>query len=310
MSYAAVKTRMERGEMIILDGAIGTEMCRRGLTWEGHKVESEPDAIRSIHADYILAGADILSTNTFQLAKRSFLNHFADLEHMRHIGAQHLETCAAGLIRDAVQLALEARRRSSRPAEVAVAGAMTTLEWCFRPDLAPEENAMRAEYREIISDFKAAGVDLMLFETVNRWQEAKVALEAARELDIPAWVSFVPDWRARLLSGESVAQMVCQLEPLAPDAILFNCAPPADCTLALRELAKHSKRPFGAYAHIGRFDPPDWMFTDEYPPQKYLEAATEWVAAGAQLIGGCCGTTPDHIRLLKDALPRRAAVHA
>jgi len=69
-------------------------MLRRGVTWEGHKVESEPDAIRSIHLDYIRSGADVISTNTFQLARRSYMNHFADLDHMRHIGAPGLETRA------------------------------------------------------------------------------------------------------------------------------------------------------------------------------------------------------------------------
>ncbi|HLW80072.1 MAG TPA: homocysteine S-methyltransferase family protein, partial [Terriglobia bacterium] len=67
--YQKLKDRMDRREIIILDGGIGSEMLRRGVTWEGHKVESEPDAIRSIHADYIRSGADVISTNTFQLAR-------------------------------------------------------------------------------------------------------------------------------------------------------------------------------------------------------------------------------------------------
>ena len=93
--YEKLRDRLAGREIIILDGGIGSEMLRRGVTWEGHKVESEPDAIRSIHADYIRAGADVVSTNTFQLARRSYLNHFADLDHMRHIGAPDLEHRAA-----------------------------------------------------------------------------------------------------------------------------------------------------------------------------------------------------------------------
>src|SRR6266571_1990864 len=89
--YARLKERLGRREIVILDGGIGTEMLRRGVTWEGHKVESAPEAIRSIHADYIRAGADVVSTNTFQLARRSYLNHFTDLDHMRRIGAPDLE---------------------------------------------------------------------------------------------------------------------------------------------------------------------------------------------------------------------------
>ena len=156
-------------------------MLRRGVTWEGHKVESEPDAIRSIHADYIRAGADVISTNTFQLARRSYANHFADAEHMRHVGAQDIPTRAPLLIREAVKRALEAREQS-RQDGVAIAGAMTTLDWCFRPDMAPSAEDMRGEYSENIAAFKDAGVDLMLFETFNSSKEARTAVE---DLDSP-----------------------------------------------------------------------------------------------------------------------------
>ena len=309
MSYQAIRKKLERGELVILDGAIGSEMLRRHLTWEGHKVDSHPDIIRSIHADYVTAGADVISTNTFQLARRSWLAHFRDAEHMHHIGAPGLEKRAGPLIHDAVALARQARDASPRKNEVAVAGAMTTLEWCFRPDLTPALDAMRAEYRETISHFVDAGVDLMLFETFNRWREAQVAVEAARQLGIPAWVAFVPDWQGRLLSGESIAETVEKLKPLAPDAILFNCAPPPDISRALVELRRTYKGPAGVYPHVGRFDPPDWMFTDEYPPEKYLQEARRWVEQGATIVGGCCGTTPMHIEALRRGLATTNSFH-
>jgi len=262
--YAKLKERIERREVIILDGAIGSEMLRRGVTWESHKVESEPDSIRSIHADYIRAGADVVSTNTFQLARRSYLNHFADRKHLRHIGAKNLEKRAAVLIREGVERAREARDQVGRP-RVCIAGSMTTLDWCFRPDRAPTPREMRGEYRETIGAFKKAGVDLMLFETFNSSREARVALEAAREVGVPAWVGFVCDWKGKLLNGETMAQVRKGLCGVEPDVLLFNCAPVPDVTRALGELAKVYERPAGAYAHVGRFDPPDWMFTDEYP---------------------------------------------
>ena len=304
--YARLKQRLDHGEVIILDGGIGSEMLRRGVTWEGHKVESEPDAIRSIHADYIRAGADVISTNTFQLARRSYTNHFADLDHMRHVGAADLETRAFPLVKEGVKRALEAREQSGHD-DVCVAGAMTTLDWCFRPDRVPSADEMRAEYRETIDAFKEGGVDLMLFETFNSSKEARVALEAARELDVPAWVGFVVDWQAHLLDGETMDELRQGLAGTEPDALLFNCAPVPDVTLALRELAKLYDKPIGGYAHVGRFDPPDWMFTDEYPPDQYLDAARGWVAMGARVIGGCCGTTPMHIEALKKGLTASAS---
>jgi S-methylmethionine-dependent homocysteine/selenocysteine methylase len=301
--YSKLKDRMGRREVIILDGGIGSEMLRRGVTWEGHKVESEPDAIRSIHADYLRAGADVISTNTFQLARRSYANHFADAEHLHHIGPKDIETRAPVLIGEGVSRALEARDQTGL-SDACVAGAMTTLDWCFRPDMAPSLNDMRAEYRETISAFKDAGADLMLFETFNSSKEARTAMEAARDLGIPGWVGFVCDWNGRLLNGETMDQVMAGLAGAEPDVLLFNCAPVPDITRALGELAKDYRKPMGGYAHVGRFDPPDWMFTDEYPPDQYLAAAREWASLGAQVLGGCCGTTPMHIEALKKGLPK------
>ena len=305
--YGKLKERMAHREIVILDGGIGSEMLRRGVTWEGHKVESEPDAIRSIHADYLRAGADVISTNTFQLARRSYANHFADPEHLHHIGPQDIETRAPILIGEGVMRALEARDQTGL-SDACVAGAMTTLDWCFRPDMAPSLNDMRGEYRETIKAFQDAGADLMLFETFNSSKEARTALEAARELGIPAWVGFVCDWNGRLLNGETMDQVMSGLKGAEPDVLLFNCAPVPDITRALSELSKEYRRPMGGYAHVGRFDPPDWMFTDEYPPDQYAAAAREWAGMGAQVLGGCCGTTPMHIEALKKTLPKTLPV--
>lgn len=309
--YQKLKDSMDRREIIILDGGIGSEMLRRGVTWEGHKVESEPDAIRAIHADYIRAGADVISTNTFQLARRSYMNHFADPEHMRHIGAPGLEGRAPILIHEGVARAAEAREQAGRD-DVLIAGAMTTLDWCFRPDMAPSLEDMRGEYRETIQAFKDAGADLMLFETFNSSKEARTALEAARAAGIAAWVGFVCDWEGRLLNGETVDQVRAGLAGAEPDALLFNCAPVPDITRALAAMTEAYGAGYhpalGGYAHVGRFDPPDWMFTDEYPPDQYLEATRGWTAMGAQVIGGCCGTTPMHIAALKRGLAKSIRV--
>jgi homocysteine S-methyltransferase len=287
--------------VVFLDGGIGTEMLHRGTTWEGHKVDTAADVIRAIHADYIAAGADVITTNTFQLSRRAFRNHFVSVEHMRHIGPPDLEGRAGGLLREAVGRAREARAAAGR--QVLIAGAVTTLEWCFRPDLAPTPAEARAEYREIVEELAGAGVDLVLFETMNAAAEAQVAVEAAREVGIPAWVAFVPRWDGCLLGGERMPDVSAALRDAPPDVLLFNCAPPPDVAAALRAMAPHWRGPLGAYAHVGRYDPPDWMFTDAYPPESYLACAREWRSLGAGVIGGCCGTTPDHIRALPSLEP-------
>ncbi|UCC49741.1 MAG: homocysteine S-methyltransferase family protein [Gemmatimonadota bacterium] len=301
-NYDVIRERLEAGELIILDGGIGTEILRRNLSWADHQVTGSPDAIRGLHEDYIRAGADVITTNSFQLARRSFLSHFRDEAHMRQVGAAELGARAAEMLAASVELAKEARANVAAGRSVAIAGAVTTLEWCFRPDLAPPAHEMRSEYREIMDVMAEAGVDLILLETVNSVTEATVGLEAARQAGLRCWVGFVCDERGALFTGETMADAEKALAPLEPDAVLVNCVPPDDATTGLRELLAVRSGPCGVYPHIGRFDPPEWFFTDEYPPPRLLEEARRWREMGARVIGGCCGTTPDHIRALATGL--------
>lgn len=302
MSYAPIRDKLERKQVVVLDGAIGTEILRRDVTWADHQLLKRPDVVRSIHADYLAAGADVISTNTFQLTRRGFVQHFKDLEHMRHIGADDLETRWATLLTAGVRLAAEARAQAGLTGQAAVAGAMTTLEWCFRPDLAPDMEQAYAEYLDVARVFAEAGCDLLLIETVNSVAEAVAAARAARTVSLPYWIAFVPDQTGKLFSGETLAEATAALAPLHPDALLVNCAPPADVSVGLAELVKSATAPTGAYPHIGRFDPPEWLFTDEYPPPRYVDLARDWLNQGALIVGGCCGTTPDHIAALAHAL--------
>jgi S-methylmethionine-dependent homocysteine/selenocysteine methylase len=315
VSYAPIKRRLDRGELIILDGAIGTEILRRDVTWADHQVLSRPTVVRAIHEDYVRAGADVISTNTFQLTRRALFNHFRNDDHRRHIGAPDLDGRADRLLRAAVELAIRARDSAADGRAVAVAGAITTLEWCFRPDLAPPAEQARAEYRETIATLADAGCDLVLIETVNSVAEARAAVEAANDVGLPCWVAFVPDQRGKLFTGETLAEAAAALAgrhaglPLeGPDVLLVNCAPPDDCAAGLRELAAARRGPIGIYPHVGRFDPPEWLFTDEYPPHRYVEQAAGWIELGARVVGGCCGTTPEHIAAISRGLSRESRV--
>jgi homocysteine S-methyltransferase len=288
---------LDGGGRVVLDGGIGTEILRRGTNWASHRIKDDPDLVRNIHADYIAAGADVITTNTFQLSQRSFRIHFNDDEHRRAIGAPELEGRAAELITDAVRLARQARQAADRP-KVSIAGSMTTLEWCFRPDLTPDVEAMRAEYREMVSLYQQAGADLILFETFNKVEEARIALEAAAEMSMPAWMGFVSDADGLLLSGETMTDVAEGLAGLPCEAALVNCCPVDHTTAGLAALAPVWPGPTGAFAHVGRFYPPVWQFTDECPADSYLDHAQRWAELGAQVLGGCCGTTPEYTQLL------------
>jgi S-methylmethionine-dependent homocysteine/selenocysteine methylase len=300
--YGPLHERLAQGGTIVLDGGIGTEILRRDVTWADHQVLDRPTVVRAIHRDYIEAGADVISTNTFQLTRRALYNHFRDEAHRKQVGATDLDDRAERLLRAAARLAVETRDATATVRPVAVAGAITTLEWCFRPDLAPAPEQARAEYVETIGTLADAGCDLVLIETVNSVSEAKVALEAANEVGLPCWMAFAPTERGKLFTGETLADAEAALAPLGVDVILVNCAPPDDCRAGLVEMAKVRSGPKGLYPHIGRFDPPEWLFMDEYPPDRYASEAKAWREQGATVIGGCCGTTPDTIAAVVKAL--------
>jgi S-methylmethionine-dependent homocysteine/selenocysteine methylase len=307
--YAALLERLERGETVLLDGGIGSELVSRAVRWRDHGMRTDAMAVQQLHEEYIEAGADVIRTNTFQLNQRTYLNVFRNADHMRHIGAPGLERRAAELTRRAVELAAAARDRSGR-SEVAIAGVMSPLEHCFRPDLSPPPEQGRAEHDEIAELLANAGADLLLLESMNTLAEAKVAALAARSTGLPVWVSFVVGGEADLLGGESLAEALGEMQKLGADALLVNCAPPNDVSRALETLATRATCPFGAYAHVGKFDPPSWKFeffprfseTEAWSPDRYAAAARGWRVSGARVVGGCCGTGPAHTRALKASL--------
>ncbi len=311
MSYAPIKEKLDRGESVLLDGGVGTEILRRGVYWRCHGIEQRPEMVQQVHEDYLRAGADVLRTDTFQLNRRAYLNLFHGLEHMRRIGPKGLEDKWALLTRRGVELARAALKKAGKDSNgVALAGVISPLEHSFRPDLAPSEADCRKEHAEIVAVLKSSGVDFILLESMNTIREARAACEAARAAGLPVWVSFVVRENAALLSKEPLAEAVRAAEAAGADVILVNCAPVGDITAAIAAVARNSKKPAGAFAHIGRYDPPSWKFgfyprfsgSDEVPPAKYLDAAREWKRLGAKVIGGCCGTTPDHIRALREGL--------
>ena len=300
MSYHQLKQRIDDREVVLLDGGIGTEILRRGYTWASHQLKSEPELNLEIHQDYIHAGADVITTNTFQLSKRSFRSHFAGKDHLATVGAEGLLNRARGLIHDSVKLADTARRETGRE-NTLIAASITTLEWCFRPDKTPDVDQIYDEYVEELTDYADAGADIFLLETFNSTPEGEVALKAAKEVGKPAWIAFVPYKDGKLLGGDTMEQVADALGPHEPDVLILNCAPPDHITAGLEKLAPIWDGPLGVYAHVGKFYPPEWMFTDEYPAERYRDECKKWHNMGATVIGGCCGTTPKYISLLKQS---------
>ncbi len=307
--YHSLEARLKSHEPVLLDGAMGTELVRRGVRWRKHGLLTDADRVQQLHADYLAAGADVIRTNTFQLNPRIYLNVFRNRDHMRHIGAPGLEDLTPKLLRTSVRAARQARAQGSRQ-DVAIAGVLAPLEHCFRPDLAPGFEVASAEQLELARVFAEEKVDLLLAESMNTIAEARAVAEAAGTVGLPIWISFVIGPEGELLSREPLAQAIAEVEKLGAQAVLVNCAPPAEIGRALAKVQAATRLPFGGFAHIGRFSPPSWKFeffpqfaeTESWPPERYAGEALRWREQGASIIGGCCGTTPAHIAALKASL--------
>ncbi len=305
--YATLRARLEKRQPILLDGPMGSELVRRGVRWRKHGLLTDADKVSRLHDDYLAAGADVLRTNTFQLNPRVYLNVFRNREHMRHIGAPGLEELTPRLLRTSARLAREARARAGAEGRVAIAGVLSPLEHCFRPYRAPAADVARREHDELARIFAEEKVDFLLLESMNTIAEAGAALAAGRAAGLPVWVSFVLGPEGELLGRESLETAVKEMEKGGADAVLVNCAPPADVTQALPRLKRSSALPFGGFAHIGRFSPPSWKFeffpqfiqTEEWPPERYRREAEQWRSHGASIVGACCGAGPEHISSLR-----------
>lgn len=305
--YEPIRAKLEKRQPVLLDGALGTELVRRGVRWRKHGLLTDAPAVQKLHEDYLAAGADVLRTNTFQLNPRIYLNVFRNRQHMAHIGAPGLADLTPKLLRTSVELVRQARAQAGREGRVAVAGVLSPLEHCFRPDLAPPSDVARREHEALARVFAEAKVDFLLLESMNSLGEARAALAAGRAVGLTVWVSFVLGPEGELLSRESLEQAVKEMEKGGAEAMLVNCAPPEEVTRALARLQKFCSLPFGGFAHIGRFSPPSWKFeffpqfmdSEEWPPDRYTREARRWQELGATIIGGCCGTSPAHIQALR-----------
>jgi len=311
--HQLLEARLNSREPVLLDGAMGTELVRCGVRWRKHGLLTDADRVQQLHEEYLAAGAEVIRTNTFQLNPRIYLNVFRNRQHMRHIGAPGLEDLTPKLLRTSVRVARQARANAGKEQQAAIAGVLAPLEHCFRPDLAPGFEQARGEQLELARVFAEEKADLLLGESLNTIAEARAVAEVARAVGLPVWISFVIGPEGELLSREPLAQAIREVENLGAQAVLINCAPPAEISRALAKVKAATRLPYGGFAHIGRFSPPSWKFeffpqfseTESWPPERYAGEARRWQDEGATIIGGCCGTTPAHIAALHAALGAR-----
>ncbi len=289
-----LRARIRESRPILLDAAVGTQLERLGAgtrlpLWSARALMESPELVLAVHRAEAAAGAEILTANTFRT-------------HRRNLAREGLEERSAELTRTAVALAREAARGAGHP--TFVAGSLSPLEDCYRPDLTPDGEALEREHAMQAESLAAAGVDGIFVETQNTVRELAAATRWAKATGLPVIASMITDGRGHLLSGETIEEAVRSLASLNLDVLSINCVPARRLAGDLASLARAAPGvPLAAYGNLG---PPAGedrtVFADDVSPEDYAVLAREWLAAGASIVGGCCGTTSAHTAALRRIL--------
>jgi len=290
---------------IILDGGMGRELQSIGAPfqqpeWSAQALIEAPHFISQVHNSFIKAGAEIITTNTYALVPF-------------HIGEKRFNEQGADLIKLAAKLA---RESISDHSGLLVAGCIPPVLGSYRPDLFEVTKAK--PLLDVLIKNQQADVDIWLAETISSIAEAALIKTRTASTNKPTWIAFtVKDemtTESLLRSGDSVYNAVSQIAGQHVSAILFNCSCAevmetalTNAKQALIDLGMADDVQLGVYANnfppIGDLHEANNEVSGirkDVTPQKYSKFATSWMDAGASIVGGCCGVSPEHIKALAE----------
>jgi len=302
MGYPDLLTRIDAGEVVVIDGGTGTEVQRRGVAMDGDTWCAEanlgaPDTVRDVHASYVDAGAELIIANTYATSPLLF-------DHLgRSDDVERIDRVAIGLARQAAG------------GRALVGGSISVMRPVVaggdRPEVFREWTEVRARemYRRKAATMADAGVDVLVMEMMRDTDYSVWATEAAIATGLPVWVGIAVE---RAPSGGLVGagRPDCSLEAtvdalacLGPDLVSIMHSPPDDTGPALDVVRSRTDARLGVYPESGYFEMPDWRFVD-IDVGDLVARTRGWVDQGARVVGGCCGITPDHIAGLVVAFGR------
>lgn len=283
--------RLQSGKIMVLDGATGTNLQRRGLpvgmpsdVW----VLDNPDQVMQLGRDFLEAGSDIILTDTFGSSR----------PHLAHIGRSNR-------FAEMNQRAVELVNQVVKGTDTLVGGSMGPLGEMLQPYGQLSEADAELAYAEQARALSEAGVDLLVIETQFDLNEAKAAIRGARSVtDLPLVCSFSYDRGTRSMMGVKPSQVGQELSAMGVSALGINCGRSLEDNLkALKELRQATTLPiwFKPNAGMPRTDE-NGKLTYDVTPEMMAEQVPQWIEAGARLIGGCCGTSPEHLRAIAQAV--------
>ncbi len=318
-AYQDLQDRIDRGDVIILDGAVGTGLQNlgvpmHGVAWAAAGLQTHPFTTRRLHEIYIDAGVDIITTNTYSAARHN----------LEPLGLGDLTT---ELNIRAVTLARDARAHANRARPVYIAGAISnyglvtgaeprlyTRRVARRSAFTPEQT--QANLREQAEILAETGVDLLLAESTGSMQHRTWVVEACLATGVPTWIGIKcrldgddPMPRVGYTSAVALADGLDELVSLGGRVINLFHSNVRSTEAALPIVREKWSGPVGVYPEAGREDyvdpQADPSGTNDLTPAEFLDHARKWVQDGVQVVGGCCGIGPAYIRLLRDGLPTR-----
>ena len=279
-------------ELLFFDGGMGTLLQAAGLK-SGELPEiwnliHEEEVIR-IHQNYIEAGSDILLTNTFGANALKFHDSRYSLKDIVYSAVNHTK--------EAVKRSGVNDRKIYTALDIGPTGKL------LKPMGDLDFEAAYESFKEVMIYGKEAGADIIHIETMNDTYELKAAVLAAKEnTDLPVFATTVYDERAKLLTGADIPSVVAMLEGLRVDALGVNCGlGPAQMIPILEKLLEYSSLPIIVKPNAGLPKQEDGQTVYDVEPEEFAAIMKTIVEKGAAVVGGCCGTTPEHIRLLREA---------
>ncbi len=332
MSYSELKQRLDKGNVILLDGAIGTQLQAMGVPmdpycWAAIANSTHPYTVKKMHEMYIKAGVDVITTNTYSAARHNY----------EPVG---LTDQVIEMNYRAVALAEEARDRvATKP--VYIAGSISNFggwqeggffsevsykqrgtPYGFRTHSLTTPEQIKRNLKHQAEMLAEAGVDFIMAEATGDAVQRKWVLEAAESVGIPFWAGFkchISDNGEQILSGYRSNEL---LDDELKDTLPLNCdvlnmfhSNIEDTTQSLPIIKAHWSGPIGAYPEAGRRDKDgvhdyvkdsaDSNISNEYSPDEYVQIANDWVNQGVQVIGGCCGMGLPYIQALNGQLPEK-----
>jgi homocysteine S-methyltransferase len=293
-------SQLDLANIRVLDGGMATELEKLGCDlsgplWSAHVLREQPEKVAAVHESYIEAGADIILTASYQVSAEAYAE----------IGLS-VEDVAASL-RESVEIAERVRLRYPER-DILIAASLgpygaalhNGAEYHGNYDISFDQ--LVGFHSRRIAVLAASNADLIAFETVPSLEEARAIVAALeRYRQVSGWVSFICRDASHTAHGEAISDCGKLLDSVPQVlAVGINCTAPTFVTPLIRELRAITMKPIVVYPNSGEgWDAQNRSWTGIADVAGFAESAREWRAAGAQIIGGCCRTAPEHVRAVR-----------